>query len=334
MYSLIRQCLFCLAPETAHHVALQSLQCAYRLGLTHLLPKLKAAPKTIMGLQFKNPIGLAAGLDKNGEYIDALATLGFGFIEIGTVTPLPQVGNPKPRLFRLPMQQALINRLGFNGKGMDYVANQLARLSYRGILGINLGKNKQTPMEKAVDDYLMGFRRLWEYASYITINISSPNTQGLRDLHKDDALFSLLSALKTEQHDIMTHHGKYVPIVVKISPDLTDDEIASIAKTLLQLNIDGVIATNTTIARDPGLQNTAYANESGGLSGKPLQQQSTHVIQQLHQHLQEKIPIIGLGGIVDAESAQEKIQAGASLLQIYTGFIYQGPGLIRRLIQP
>jgi len=280
-----------------------------------------------MGLSFPHPIGLAAGLDKNADYIDALATLGFSFIEIGTVTPKPQIGHSRPRLFRLPKQDAIINRMGFNNKGIDYVIRQLEKTSYRGILGINIGKNKDTPVEQAVDDYLLGFRRLWKYASYITLNISSPNTPGLRDLQQVDRLITLLTALKKEQHIIAKSH-RYIPLVVKISPDLSNIELRDLANILLQQQIDGVIATNTTIHRED-IKNSPFAKEVGGLSGRPLQARSTQVIKQLHQLLQDKIPIIASGGVIDATAVQEKLNAGASLVQVYTGFIYQGPKIIQ-----
>lgn len=331
MYHFIRRLLFCLKPEVAHDFTLKLLKQANQLGLLRFFRNNIASPRLVMGMLFPNPIGLAAGLDKNGEYIDALAALGFGFIEIGTVTPKPQAGNPKPRLFRLPKENAIINRLGFNGKGVEYVVNQLEKTRYRGILGINIGKNRETPNEHAIDDYLIGFRRLWKFASYITINISSPNTQGLRDLQKGESLADLLSTLKQEQKIIAETNHKYVPLVVKISPDVSSEELQEIANTLLEQQIDGVIATNTTIHRE-GVEEDAFANETGGLSGQPLQARSTRVIKQLHSILLDHIPIIGVGGIMDEQSAQEKITAGASLLQIYTGFIYQGPGLIARLI--
>src|SRR3990167_6911537 len=285
MYTLIRQLLFKLDPEQSHHLALKALKIAQQLGLLNLFYKRIDAPRTVMGLTFPNPVGLAAGLDKNADYVDALAALGFGFIEIGTVTPQPQVGNPKPRLFRLVKEEAIINRMGFNSKGVDYVKKQLEKIKYRGILGVNIGKNKDTPLDKAVDDYLIGFRALWKYASYITINISSPNTAGLRDLQQQAALTSLLETLKQEQKIIAKRDKKYVPLVVKISPDLSHDELSDIANVLLQQQIDGVIATNTTITRD-GVEHSIYAKETGGLSGAPLRKRNTDIIKQLHTLLQ------------------------------------------------
>ncbi len=333
MYRLIRPCLFALDAEKAHRVALQSLKFAAKLRLLPT-PTSSTAPakRSIMGLHFPNLIGLAAGLDKNGDYIDALAALGFGSIEIGTVTPRPQSGNPMPRLFRLTTAGAIINRMGFNNKGIDYVKARLAQRRYRGILGVNIGKNKATPNERAIDDYLLGFRELAPYASYVTMNISSPNTLGLRDLQHANSLAPILSALKEAQYQLKQHTGHYSPLVVKIAPDLQNTDIASLATVFLDADIDGVIACNTTIRRD-GITNVAHANEAGGLSGLPVRGHSTAVIQQLHQHLATRIPIIGCGGIADESSAREKLAAGASLLQIYTGLIYEGPSLVRRLTQ-
>ncbi|MBX3708495.1 MAG: quinone-dependent dihydroorotate dehydrogenase [Gammaproteobacteria bacterium] len=331
MYSVFKKILFSLDPEVAHYTALQSLSMAHQLGISRLQTKTLSQPTTLMGLTFPNPVGLAAGLDKNGDYIDALAALGFGFIEIGTVTPKPQAGNPKPRLFRLTEQEAIINRMGFNNKGIEYVMRRLEKTRYRGILGINIGKNKDTSNENAIDDYLQGYRAFWKFASYITINISSPNTPGLRDLQQSDVLSVLLRALKQEQQFTFSNHKKYIPLVVKISPDLSMQELLSVTTVLLQEKIDGVIATNTTVHRDD-VAHSSYAKEIGGLSGKPLQARSTQIITQLHSILQNKIPIIASGGIMDEKSAQEKIQAGAELLQIYSGFIYSGPQLINRIL--
>jgi dihydroorotate dehydrogenase len=330
MYSFIRKCLFSLDPEKAHYLTLNALQIAYQLGLIGLITKTVSSPQTVMGLTFPNRVGLAAGLDKNADYIETLSALGFGFIEIGTVTPKPQEGNPRPRLFRLANETAIINRLGFNSKGIDYVVKKLEKMRYQGILGINIGKNRDTPNEKAIEDYVIGFQRFWKYASYITINISSPNTQGLRDLQKSDSLSALLIALKHEQKAIQTRYNKYVPLVVKISPDLSEQELNEVAEILLEQQVDGVIATNTTVHRE-GIEQSFYKHEIGGLSGLPLQNRSTAIIKQLHTLLQNKIPIIGVGGIVDKTSGREKFAAGASLIQIYTGLIYAGPGLISEL---
>lgn len=326
-YEILRKFLFSFEPETAHSLSLAALKWLQRCGFK--LPQ-KQIPRSVMGLQFPNPVGLAAGLDKNGDYIDALAALGFGFIEIGTITPRPQPGNPKPRLFRLPQAHALINRMGFNNKGVDYLVAQVKKAKFSGILGINIGKNFDTPLEQAVDDYCFCLQRVYPYASYVVINISSPNTPGLRDLQFAAQLDELLVKLKQEQQQLAQQHNKLVPLVVKISPDLSDAEIETIADVLLRNKVEGVIATNTTLARE-GVEGLEHATEQGGLSGKPVKDKSTRVIKKLSQHLQGKLPIIGVGGIESAADASEKLAAGASLVQIYTGFIYQGPGLIRQI---
>lgn len=325
LYKLLRPILFKMDPETAHEFSLQSLKKLQQLGF--IKNCVKSSPRTVMEIKFPNPIGLAAGLDKNGEYIDALAALGFGFIEIGTVTPRPQPGNPKPRLFRIPQAEALINRLGFNSKGVDYLVDQVKQAKFSGVLGINIGKNFDTPLEKAADDYLFCMQRVYLYASYITVNISSPNTPGLRNLQSQEYLDSLLSNLKQQQQQLAKQHHKYVPLTIKISPDLTQEELQAMVSCLLKHEIDGIIATNTTISRE-GAENLPFATEQGGLSGKPLFEKSTEVVQQLASLVQGKIPIIAVGGIMNADDAQKKFQAGASLVQIYTGFIYRGPELI------
>lgn len=331
MYKLIKQALFKLDPERAHHLSLAALNLCYQLGLTALIKKIPPSPCKVMGLNFPNKVGLAAGMDKNGDYIDALAALGFGFIEIGTITPKPQAGNPRPRLFRLINNQAIINRMGFNSKGIDYTLNNLEKIRYKGVLGINIGKNRDTPNDNAADDYLAGMRAFWRYASYLTINISSPNTSGLRDLQHAEQLTALLKTLKAEQSRLHQAENKYVPLVVKIAPDLSTDELDAIADVLLSQKIDGVIATNTTTQRE-GVMDSPFAKEAGGLSGKPLCALNTCVIQQLHSRLQNAIPIIASGGIMDVASARDKIKAGAQLLQIYTGFVYEGPELISALV--
>lgn len=331
MLNFLHRFLFRLDAETAHHLSLHLIQLSYRLGLSSLLFHRINAPSHLMGLTFTNPIGLAAGFDKNAEHVDALAALGFGFIEVGTVTPLAQTGNPKPRLFRLPSQRAIINRMGFNNKGVEYVAARLEKTKYRGVLGINIGKNKDTPNEKAIDDYLTCLRHLWRYASYITINISSPNTVGLRDLQQGKLLYDLLTALKQEQQQVLTAHNKYIPLVVKIAPDLQSAEITTMAKIFLDAGIDGVIATNTTIERD-GIQDSPHRHENGGLSGAPLLEKSTRVLSQLHALLGSRIPIIASGGIMDAATLNAKRAAGAQLVQIYSGLIFSGPGLIAALV--
>jgi len=324
LYKLIRNLLFLLEPELAHQIALNSLR--YTPSI-FFLKNIHSSPCKVMDLDFPNRVGLAAGLDKNGEYVDALAKVGFGFIEVGTVTPKPQPGNPKPRLFRIPQREALINRMGFNNRGVDYLISQIKKAKYQGILGINIGKNFDTPIEKAVDDYLLCLRRVYEHASYITINVSSPNTPGLRTLQFGEQLDHLLTTLKTEQKSLADKYKRYVPLLVKISPDLEADEVRLISETLIKNSIDGVIATNTTSSRQ-GVEGLAHAEESGGLSGKPLLEQSTDIIQQLNTHLKGQIPIIASGGILTPEDAKAKFRAGASLIQLYTGFIYQGPSLI------
>ena len=333
LYPLLRPLLFSLDPETAHEVTLKLLKLAHVSGLGKLLyPAIDDKPVQVMGLHFKNPVGLAAGLDKNGDYITALAALGFGFVEIGTVTPRPQPGNPKPRLFRLPEHQAIINRMGFNNLGIDHLLSRVKQSGYDGILGINIGKNFDTPMDCAVDDYLIGLRKAYTFADYITINISSPNTKNLRQLQQGDEIKALMSALKEEQLKLQQEHGVYVPLALKIAPDLTDDEISHIAGLLLEFEIDGVIATNTTIARDK-IAGHPLANEAGGLSGAPVKNPSTQVVRGLAAHLQGKIPIIAAGGILSADDAQEKLTAGASLVQVYSGLIYRGPQLIADIVK-
>jgi dihydroorotate dehydrogenase len=280
-----------------------------------------------MGLNFPNPVGLAAGLDKNGDCINGLAALGFGFIEIGTVTPLPQPGNPKPRLFRLPQANAIINRMGFNNHGVNKLIENVRHAEYQGILGINIGKNAATPIEKAADDYLICLRKVYARASYITVNISSPNTKNLRQLQDKDALNDLLTQLKAEQKKLADTHGKYVPIALKIAPDMEAEQIIQIARLLMQHRIDGVIATNTTLSRE-GVANLPHGTETGGLSGSPVRDKSTAVIRHLAAELKGALPIIGVGGILSGADAAEKITAGASLVQIYSGLIYRGPALI------
>lgn len=328
LYSLAKPLLFQLDAETSHDLTLKSLKFAEQLGLLALYPKPpKCQPREVMGLTFPNPVGLAAGLDKNGAYIDGLAALGFGFIEVGTVTPRPQLGNPKPRLFRVKKAQGIINRFGFNNLGVDALVENVKRAKYKGILGINIGKNFDTPIEKAVDDYLICLRKVYKYASYVAVNISSPNTKNLRELQEKDALAELLASLKTEQAKLADLHDHYVPIALKIAPDLDESQINEIADLLFEHKIDGVIATNTTLARD-AVQGLPHADEAGGLSGAPVREKSTIVIRQLAQRLQGRIPIIGVGGILSGEDALEKIEAGASLVQVYSGLIYRGPSLV------
>ncbi len=333
LYPLLRPVLFSLDPELAHTVTLKLLNFAEKTGLSALS---KASsdnqPVTVMGLNFKNPVGLAAGLDKNGEYINALAALGFGFIEIGTVTPRPQPGNPKPRLFRLPEHEAIINRMGFNNLGVDHLIAQVKQANYQGILGINIGKNFDTPIKNATDDYLIGLRKSYNIASYITLNISSPNTKNLRQLQQGDKIKNLLSSLKEEQLKLQQTHDKYTPLVVKIAPDLNDEEIVHIARLLQAFNIDGVIATNTTLSR-AAIQGHVHAEETGGLSGAPVKEKSTYVVKGLASELKGEIPIIAAGGILSGKDAQDKLDAGASLVQVYSGLIYRGPQLIEDILQ-
>jgi len=326
LYSLVKPLLFQLDAEKAHHLTLSALQLA---KVSHLpVGSRYTSPVQCMGLTFENKVGLAAGLDKNGDYIDALARLGFGFIEIGTVTPRAQPGNPRPRLFRLPKAQAIINRMGFNNNGVDYLVEQVKKANYRGVLGINIGKNFDTPIERAVDDYVSCLQKVYLHASYVTVNISSPNTKNLRSLQDQAALDVLLDGLKNEQRVLAQRHGKHVPLVLKIAPDLVDEQIAEIAALLLKYEFEAVIATNTTLARD-AVAGLPHAEEAGGLSGVPVFRQSTHVVAELSKCLQGRIPIIAAGGVVCAEDAKQKIAAGASLVQIYSGLIYKGPGLIR-----
>ena len=328
LYDFIRPLLFRLDAERAHHITLQSLELVHRLGLAGLLNGASVCrPRQVMGLTFPNPVGLAAGLDKNGAYIDALAALGFGFIEVGTVTPRPQPGNPRPRLFRIPQARAIVNRMGFNNDGVDKLIENVRRAKYRGILGINIGKNFDTPIEYAADDYLACLRKVYAHASYVAVNISSPNTKNLRQLQEKDALENLLTALKQTQAQLAEIHDKYVPIALKIAPDLKTEQIVEIADLLLKHRMDAVIATNTTLSR-AGVEGLPNAQEAGGLSGAPVRVKSTAVIKQLALALGKDIPIIGVGGIMEGLDAEEKIKAGASLVQVYSGLVYRGPGLV------
>ncbi len=333
MYGLIRNLLFRLPPEQAHNLALNGLDTLNRLGLLSALsPTIDSLPVNVMGLDFPNPVGLAAGLDKNADHIDALGALGFGFIEVGTVTPLAQPGNPKPRMFRLPEHQAIINRMGFNNEGLEHLLGRVDRRRYQGVLGINVGKNKDTPNEQSESDYRTGIRSVYTRADYITVNVSSPNTPGLRDLQFGDSLKQLLAAIKDEQRQCQSQFDRYVPIAVKIAPDMDDTGIRFVASALRETGLDGVIATNTTVSRD-AVASHVHANEAGGLSGAPVREASLRVIEGLYAELGESLPIIGVGGITDGASAAEKIRAGAKLVQIYTGFIYRGPELIREAVE-
>jgi dihydroorotate dehydrogenase len=329
IWELARSALFRLDPETAHDVTLRLLDAGAPL-LAHRAPD--AAPVELMGLTFPNRVGLAAGLDKNGAHIDALARLGFGFLEVGTVTPRPQPGNPRPRMFRLPRAQAVINRMGFNNLGVDRLVHNVQAARYRGILGINIGKNFDTPIERAASDYLACMRKVYALASYLTINISSPNTRNLRRLQETDELDRLLAALKAEQAKLADEHGRYVPLALKLAPDLTTEQLDGIAELLLAHRIDAVVATNTTISRE-GVEGLTHDEETGGLSGAPLTARSTQVVRQLAGKLKRRIPIIGVGGIMRAEDAAQKLAAGASLVQLYTGLIYTGPRLVRDCVR-
>jgi dihydroorotate dehydrogenase len=334
IYEALRPLLFRLDAERAHHLTLQALQAAYLAGLSRLLFSAPppCRPRQVMGLEFTNPVGLAAGMDKNGACIDALATMGFGFIEVGTVTPRPQPGNPKPRLFRIPQARGIINRFGFNNDGVDALVENARKARYRGILGINIGKNFDTPIKGATEDYLICLRKVYVHASYVAVNISSPNTKNLRQLQDSEALTGLLAALKQEQTKLADAHGKYVPIALKIAPDLETSQIVEIADLLLEHKMDAVIATNTTLSRE-GVEGLPNAQEAGGLSGAPVRLKSTAVIKQLSMALGGAIPIIGVGGIIEGLDAEEKIKAGASLVQVYSGLVYRGQALVPEICQ-
>ncbi len=333
IYSLARTLLFSLDPEAAHDLSLRALRGAHALGAAPLAQApLADDPVEAMGLRFPNPVGLAAGVDKNGAFIEPLAALGFGFVEAGTVTPRAQPGNPRPRVFRLPQAEALINRLGFNNEGIDAMVARLRSLRPTVPLGINLGKNADTPIERAADDYALGLRAVYAHAHYVTVNISSPNTRDLRSLQGADAFSALLGRLGQERQRLADQHGRRVPIAVKIAPDLADDELLRIADTLVAQGFDALIATNTTLARDQ-VDRLPEGRQSGGLSGRPLFARSTRIVRTLAQHLQQALPIIGVGGIFSGADAVEKLRAGARLIQFYTGLVYRGPCLIRECRQ-
>ena len=329
MYRYIRSFLFLLNPELAHHISMKGLKLACFFGLIRG-KNISSKPIMIMGLKFPNRVGLAAGLDKNAEYITPLSKLGFGFIEVGTVTPRSQPGNSKPRSFRLIKEEGIINRFGFNNVGIDQFIKNIKKAKFKGVLGINIGKNFDTPIDRAVEDYLTCFRKAYRYAGYIAINISSPNTKNLRHLQSDKYLAILLKSLKDEQKILHKKFKKLVPFVVKVSPDNSSKQLDSIAKLLLKYKVNGVIATNTTIDRK-GILNSKYSMEEGGLSGAPLNKKSTNVIKHLNKCLDGKIPIIGVGGIITADDGIEKIKNGASLIQIYSGLIFRGHGLVNEL---
>ena len=329
LYKCARNALFQLDPETSHDLSMASLKLMAKTPAAAIMKaQVPDAPRKIWGIDFPNPVGLAAGLDKHADYLDGVAAMGFGFVEVGTVTPQPQPGNPKPRLFRLPEHQAIINRFGFNSKGVDHLIEQVQRANFNGVLGINIGKNKETPNENAVDDYLACLDKVYAHANYITANISSPNTPGLRALQKADSLIELIQPLKERQAKLADQYGRYVPIAVKIAPDLDDDEINMMAGVFTDTGIDGLICSNTTLDRT-AVAGHKHAKEAGGLSGAVLMQHSTEVLRKLRTAVGTEIPIIGVGGINSGTDAAEKIKAGADLVQIYSGFIYQGPSLIK-----
>ena len=329
MYSLARPFLFSFDAERAHGIGLASLETAYRTGTSSLLAtRPQPLPTKVLGLTFPNPVGLAAGLDKNGAHVDALLALGFGFVEVGTVTPRPQPGNPKPRMFRLPAHHAIINRLGFNNEGVDALVRNVARAKRKGgLLGINIGKNKDTPNESAEQDYLFCLERVYPLADYITVNISSPNTAGLRELQEEQSLRRLVGTLREAQERLGAQHGRRVPMLVKVAPDLSDDDIDAAGRVLADLQVDGVIATNTTVSR-LAVQEDPLARETGGLSGAPLMDKATAVLRMLRTRLPDAIPLIGVGGVLSGADAAKKMAAGADLVQVYTGLIYRGPALI------
>jgi dihydroorotate dehydrogenase len=331
LYGALQPLLFRLDGETSHDAALRALDLAHALHLTRAGRPLPGRAVRVMGIEFPNPVGLAAGLDKNGAHIGALASFGFGFIEIGTVTPRAQPGNPRPRMFRLPAAQAVINRMGFNNQGVDALVAHVNRARFNGVLGINVGKNFDTPIERAAGDYVACLRKVYPLAGYVAANVSSPNTRNLRELQQGDALDRLLGSLMDERESLASVHGRRVPIVVKIAPDLEEPAIEAAAEAFLRHRVDGVIATNTTIARD-GVAGLPYADETGGLSGAPVKARATHVLARLHAHLNDRIPLIGVGGILGAADAKEKLAAGASLVQVYTGLVYRGPALVKELV--
>jgi dihydroorotate dehydrogenase len=336
MYGLLRPLLFRLDAERAHGLGLRGLDLLEHLGALGLVarpPTPSPFPVPVFGIDFPNPVGLAAGLDKNGAHLDALFGLGFGFVEIGTTTPRPQPGNPRPRMFRLPRHRALINRLGFNNEGVDALVRNVERARSRtGVLGINIGKNKDTPNESAQDDYLHCLERVYPLADYVTVNISSPNTAGLRELQEEQALRRLVGTLREAQERLGARHGKRVPMLVKVAPDLSDEDIEAAARVLADLQVDGVVATNTTVSR-LGIEDARHADEAGGLSGQPLMAQATYVLRRMRTRLPDSIPLIGVGGVLSGADAAAKMAAGASLVQFYTGLIYRGPVLVRECVE-
>ncbi len=332
LYPALRPLLFRMDPERAHEITLATLRWLHARRMLGLLaPRAPSVPVRVMGINFPNPVGLAAGLDKNGTCIDALGRLGFGFLEVGTVTPRPQPGNPAPRMFRIPEREALINRMGFNNRGVDALVAEVRAADYQGVLGINIGRNKDTRDEDALQDYLDCMRKVYPVASYITVNVSSPNTPGLRDLQARDALKDLAGRLRAEQIGLEGVSGRHVPLVLKIAPDLDEAGVSDVAGIALDTGIGGIIATNTTVSRE-AVAGLPHAEEGGGLSGAPLRARSTEVVRQLAAELSGRIPVIASGGVMSAEAATEKLAAGASLVQVYTGLVYRGPALVREIL--
>lgn len=332
-YKLLRPLLFQLDPERAHGLALDIARLGTRLGLARGASRLRVVPRRIMGVQFPNSVGLAAGFDKQGRYLNVLGRLGFGFVELGTVTPRPQQGNPAPRLFRLPHQQALINRMGFNNGGADALVRNIARSSYSGVIGINIGKNKETPAQRAADDYACALGSVYAVADYVAINLSSPNTPGLRALQREEAVLrSILYRLRNERQRLAMLHQKYVPLVVKVAPDWEPGELERTLDVLLEFGIDGIVATNTTLNRD-GIAVEPASREEGGLSGRPLRERAECVLERIAEHTEGRITLIGVGGIFSGEDVTNRFYAGADLVQLYTGLIYKGPGLIAESVK-
>ncbi|MGA0805530.1 MAG: quinone-dependent dihydroorotate dehydrogenase [Pseudohongiellaceae bacterium] len=328
LFKLLRSLLFLLPAELSHDLGLKGLRLLHACGLLRLLaPRIEAAPCQLLGLEFANPVGLAAGLDKNADCLDALGALGFGFVEVGTVTPKPQPGNPKPRLFRLAREHAIINRMGFNNKGLAHMLARLQQRRYPGVVGVNIGKNLTTPVDRAVDDYLICLRAVYPLADYVVVNLSSPNTPGLRSLQFGEQLRSLLQTLKEAQAELARQHQRQVPLLLKVAPDLDDDEIVGIAAVLRETRMDGVIVSNTTLSR-VGVEQSPFGAQAGGLSGAPLTAMSTRVLRKMVEALNGAMPVIGVGGIMQGSDAADKIRAGAALVQLYSGFIHAGPALI------
>lgn len=332
MYNLFKKVAFLLSAETAHELTIDAFSALSHLKLTGLIPKPKAQkPVQAFGIEFPNALGLAAGLDKNGDAIDTLGAFGFGFVEVGTVTPKPQPGNPLPRLFRIIEKEAIINRMGFNNKGVDYLVEKIKKSTYQGVIGVNIGKNKVTPEEEAVNDYLYCLERVYEVAGYVAVNLSSPNTPGLRNLQFGDNLKQLIIALQDKQREL-DEKFDHKPILIKIAPDLTEDEVKDLAATFNELKVEGIIATNTTVSREP-VEGCKHAEEAGGLSGAPVREQSDIVLKMFREQLDDSIPLVGVGGVMTPDDAEAKQRLGADLVQIYSGFIYSGPGLVKRIVE-